>query len=334
MKISIWFKITEKPWGGGNQFLRALARNLELLGHEVFNHPTSSADVILLNSHNRGPNLYLNTNQVAQLRSIGRINWWGKIVSQKIWTRIPRKGPPILHRLDGVAALIRGHRTNADILQFGINPLCDYTIFQSAYSKESFLKFGIIPSKSKIVHNGVDGNIFYPAQSTRSVQYPIRLAAVSWSPNLRKGFSTLAEISNILNVELSFIGHWPPEIAPNKTILLGVKNSTEIAEILRQSDAFIHASENENCSNAILEALACGLPVLYKDSGGNRELAKDYGIPLTKELENNLSDLMINYHDYRQKLLVDRSKFLIEDIARRYLDVFEDAIQMVKKYEK
>ena len=325
MKISIWFKITDKPWGGGNQFLRALSRNLELLGHEVIDHPTPSADVILLNSHNRGPSLYLNINQVAQLRSMGRITWWGKIVSQKIWTRIPRKGPPLLHRLDGVAALIRGHRTNADILQFGINPFCDYTIFQSAYSQESFLKFGIIPSKSKIVHNGVDGNIFYPAQTKRTGQYPLRLSAVSWSPNLRKGFSTLAEISNLPNVELSFIGHWPPEIAPNKTILLGVKNSSEIAEILRQSDAFIHASENENCSNAILEALACAIPVLYKDSGGNRELANDYGIALTNYWDENISQLFDSFDDLQEKLRQDHPKFLINHAAEAYLKAFEEA---------
>jgi glycosyltransferase involved in cell wall biosynthesis len=41
-------------------------------------------------------------------------------------------------------------------------------------------------------------------------------------------------------------------------------------------DAYVHFSrEREGCSNAILEAMACGLPVVATDVGGNRELLED-----------------------------------------------------------
>jgi len=160
------------------------------------------------------------------------------------------------------------------------------------------------------------------------------LVAVSWSSNLRKGFSTLAAVSRISIVELRFIGHWPSEIIPENVILLGPKPSEQVAEILRQSNAMIHAAENEPCSNAIIEALACGLPVLYRDSGGNRELAREYGIALTDELEDNLSELMVHYYDLRDKLRQDHSKFLIDYVVKAYLAAFEEAMQMVGKRGK
>jgi glycosyltransferase involved in cell wall biosynthesis len=334
MKICIWFKVTDGPWGGGNQFLRALSKYLVRNGHEVIEHPDSTAHVVLLNSHNRGPNLLLNFNQIAQLRSMGKITWWGKLVPKLLWLTFHRKGQPILHRLDGVAELIRGYHTKADDLQISVNSLCDYTIFQSVYSQVSFANYGINPSNVKVVYNGVDGEIFFPPETKKGIGQTIHLIAVSWSPNLRKGFTSLAAISCLPKVELKFIGQWPKEVNPQNTILLGKKTSSEIAEILRQSDVFIHAAENEPCSNAILEALACGLPIIYRDSGGNSELAKEYGIPLSNELENNLSELMVHYYDFRKKLLEERSKFLIEHIARVYLGAFEDAIQIVETHGK
>ena len=48
-----------------------------------------------------------------------------------------------------------------------------------------------------------------------------------------------------------------------------------VAELLRAADLFVLPSHYEACSNAILEALATGLPVVACDVGGNRELIAD-----------------------------------------------------------
>jgi hypothetical protein len=40
---------------------------------------------------------------------------------------------------------------------------------------------------------------------------------------------------------------------------------------------FVNLSENDPCPNVVTEALASGLPVLYRDSGGVRELVGDCG---------------------------------------------------------
>ena len=49
----------------------------------------------------------------------------------------------------------------------------------------------------------------------------------------------------------------------------------DVADLLRISDLFVHPSREEGFSNAILEAMAAGLPVVACDVGGNPEAVVD-----------------------------------------------------------
>jgi len=55
----------------------------------------------------------------------------------------------------------------------------------------------------------------------------------------------------------------------NKMKFLGP--SRDVFSVLKQSDIFCLLSRNEGFSNAVLEAMACGLPCVVTDVGGNRE---------------------------------------------------------------
>lgn len=57
--------------------------------------------------------------------------------------------------------------------------------------------------------------------------------------------------------------------------LLGQLPRNEIAQILNDSDFFILPSRSENFSVAIIEALACGLPVITSNCGGSKECIND-----------------------------------------------------------
>ncbi len=328
MKICIWFKITNNPWGGGNQFLRALASELTAMGHEVSHSPGPDAELILLNAHNAGPGITLHPNQVAQLRQTGRASRLGGFIPPRWWLWRRRRGPVLVHRLDGVAELIRGHRTEADVIQPAVNHLTDFTVFQSAYSRESFAAYQVRPPRSCIIYNGVDPAIFFPVHQKHACGRRLCLVASSWSANPRKGFATLAAISAMPDVELRFVGNWCPTVAPENVVLLGSQPSPEVAEIFRQSDAMVHAAENEPCSNAILEALACGLPVLYLDSGGNRELAGEYGVPLSGEPQQDIAQLRSKYGALREKARADRPRFLIHHAAQKYVEAFQEALDL------
>ena len=61
-----------------------------------------------------------------------------------------------------------------------------------------------------------------------------------------------------------------------RSLLLWPRRSS--AELLRGQDAYVAASLDDPCSNALLEALACGLPALYRRSGGHPELVGEAGV--------------------------------------------------------
>jgi glycosyltransferase involved in cell wall biosynthesis len=50
---------------------------------------------------------------------------------------------------------------------------------------------------------------------------------------------------------------------------------SDIPDFLRAADLFVHPSHQEGFSNAILEAMAAGLPVVACDVGGNPEAVVD-----------------------------------------------------------
>jgi glycosyltransferase involved in cell wall biosynthesis len=54
-----------------------------------------------------------------------------------------------------------------------------------------------------------------------------------------------------------------------------VGSRTDVPDLLRASDLFVHPSREEGFSNAILEAMAAGLPVVACDVGGNPEAIVD-----------------------------------------------------------
>jgi len=56
---------------------------------------------------------------------------------------------------------------------------------------------------------------------------------------------------------------------------LGVVNHTEIPAIDRSAHLFFSGDLNASCPNAVLEALACGLPVISYDTGAMKELVPE-----------------------------------------------------------
>ena len=72
---------------------------------------------------------------------------------------------------------------------------------------------------------------------------------------------------------------------------------------MKKCDIFITATENDTCSNSLLEALSCGLPVIGFDSGGTTELISSGGkvyndldqlIPLIDEVSSDLESFKSN----------------------------------------
>ncbi len=297
------------------------------MGHQVSTRPTRSTEVVLLNGFNCASGRRLHIRRVAEIRQLGTMSLMGRLMPLRYFDTLSRRGPIVVHRVDGVPELTRGHRTVADDVQPAVNRLADYTIFQTEFCRTSFYEHGGDASKrSRIVNNGTDPTVFFPALDTPSLGGGFRLVAASWSPNRRKGFATLAALSKVPRLKVTFAGNWCPEIHPEKVELAGVLKPNELARLMRSAHALVHAAWNEPCSNTIVEAMACGLPIIYRDSGGSAELVGHCGIPLGDDLGETVASLTDNYGALRERVRSDRERFTVARAAGEYVAAFAEAM--------
>ncbi|NOU18356.1 MAG: glycosyltransferase [Bacteroidales bacterium] len=113
-------------------------------------------------------------------------------------------------------------------------------------------------------------------------------------------------------------------------------NRSDIKDILYASDIFIHSSRGEGCSNAILEAMAVGLPIIASDTGGTREIV-DNNVGRLFEFQNakQLASLIMNQicNNLERELLAENSKhkaasnFSIERMMSNYYKIIEGVIK-------
>jgi len=234
----------------------------------------------------------------------------------------------IVQRVDG-SARDYGRTDDADERQARVNMLADLTIFQSRYSKYSTMeKFKVISQEGPIIYNPLDAKLFSPEGDKLGFPYRVKVCHATFSTNPRKGIRKVYEVAQV-NPDIDFIlcGRYNdlPQL-PN-IHLLGYLGREELARVMRSCDVLVFFSENESCPNVVLEALASGLPILYKESGGTPEVVGKCGLKVEignfrEQLERALSG--------REKLSqVARARavtlFSLDVIFPQYLKAIERA---------
>ena len=294
--IALFHEFSPPPYGGGNQFLLALKRELERRGLEIeVNRISGQTPACLGNSFNF---------DFRRLR------------------RLDRPGCRIVHRVDGPIGVYRGFDdgTDARIAAFNAER-ADTTIVQSRFSLEAHRALGIELRDPVVVHNAADPQIFFPPSARDLLAgRKVRLIATSWSANPLKGTDTLEWLDCNLDrsrFELTLLGRFPGTFEHAR--VLAPVPSEAVAGELRRHDLYIAASRNDPCSNALLEALACGLPVAYLDSGGHPELVGTAGLPFAEKEE--LPDVLIRLADESEERRAAISLPTLEAVASRYLEV-------------
>lgn len=299
MKIKIFYKSTQKSWGGGNQFLKALRGEFENRG--IYTDSAKEADVMLFNGYQEVRQLFL--------------SW----IFDNKKKRVYRLGPIMsLHRKGFKWKLIDY------LVVFFANFFADLVIFQSKWSYSKSLEFGFSKNKKyKIIFNTVDGNIFYKKQNEeKNPTKPFKLIYTSWSKNINKGFLFLNFLDENLDFnkyKMRFIGNSPFSFKNIKTI--PALDSKHLAEELRKSNLFVSPTKDDACSNAILEALACGLPVVALNSGANSEIIGDGGLVFS-----NMEEMIRAVDKVSRKLSKYQSQIRIrnlEEISQEYILAIE-----------
>lgn len=120
--------------------------------------------------------------------------------------------------------------------------------------------------------------------------------------------------------------------------LLGIKTKQEIIELLHNSDVFVLPSRNENFSVAVLEALACGLPVIASLCGGIRECIDEtngllFEVDDLEGLTKHLRYMNIHFKEYNRKAIADyyTRNYSPQVIANKLITYFSDVINNAKQ---
>jgi glycosyltransferase involved in cell wall biosynthesis len=148
------------------------------------------------------------------------------------------------------------------------------------------------------------------------------LIATSWSNNPKKGASVYAWLDEHLDwerFEFTFVGRSPVQF---KNIqMVSPVPSEKLAEILRQNDLYLTASQHDPCSNSLLEALSCGVPALYLKSGGHPEIVKKAGLGFdsAEEIPALLNRLIDDYETYQSQIDIPS----IQVVTTHYLKTLE-----------
>ena len=293
--LGIFHEFRPPPYGGGNQFLLALVRELEGrgLGVEV-NRLSGGTRACLFNSFNF---------DFARLR------------------RFVRDDVRMVHRVDGPIGVYRGFDDGTDRRIAAVNrDLADATILQSRFSLEKHRELGLELKHPVVIHNAVDPAIFHPPATHEPARHPLRVIATSWSDNPRKGADVLEWLDRHLDLdsyELTFAGNTQARL--ERIRVVGSLGSEPLAELLRAQDVYLAPSQDDPSSNALLEALACGLPAAFRRSGGHPELVGEAGVGFdnAEELPNVFARLAGELDARRAAIRVPA----LADVADRYLEV-------------
>lgn len=108
IKIHILKELFDSPFGGGNQFLKALKKSFIKKG--IYEENPEKADVYLFNSHHN--------------------------IKKLLRLKLKHKKKLIIHRIDGPLYVVRGQYLEVDYEIYELNNLiADGTVFQSEWSK-------------------------------------------------------------------------------------------------------------------------------------------------------------------------------------------------------
>jgi len=178
--------------------------------------------------------------------------------------------------------------------------------------KERALRF--LPSVAvEVIPNGVELDRFYPAEAEQKPD-GLRLLTVG-RLSVTKRVEMLIDAVEILHKEgyklhFTIVGGGAMEPQLRETVrkknlgnVIGITGRTDaedMPQVYRQSDIFISASMQEGMSNAMLEAMASGLPIITTRCEGLDELIADNGLIVERAEAGTIAGAIKKLADDRQ----------------------------------
>ncbi len=229
---------------------------------------------------------------------------------------------------------------------------CAFHVAVSRFARQAIARFTGDREKLCIVPNGVDVNVFTPLENGEQPN-PNQILYVGLMRHV-KGIDVLLEamkrvVKEKPDVKLILVGggvyrdykaqeielhEMARKFGLEKNVeFAGIKTPAEVAKYMRESALLVLPSRTETFGAVLIEALACGTPVVATRCGGTEDIVnEDVGRLVPKEnaeaLANAVVEVITQRHrfDSAQLRRYATSNYDWEQIARQTVDLYGRAI--------
>jgi glycosyltransferase involved in cell wall biosynthesis len=251
--------------------------------------------------------------------------WLPRDLRQLLWLARRRRVPVVLNQ-NGV-----GYPAWAGAETDAVNaPLrralhaADHVLYQSEFCKRSADRYLGEPRGGwEILANAVDTDRFSPAATPPRDGPVFLLAGDQLQPyRLELALRTLQIVrrshEDARLLVLGRVEFPPPASLLDGAELLGRYAQSDAPILYRRAHVLLHTTVNDSCPSAVIEAMACGLPVVYPASGGTVELVGDdagIGLPHPESWERVQPPEPEALAEALERVLADRGVYAVA--ARR-----------------
>ena len=202
-----------------------------------------------------------------------------------------------------------------------------------------------------VINNGIDTETFYPGPAGLPAR-PVKVLTVCRLIS-RKRIDLLIEsvacvkaLGVDIQLNIAGEGNLMAELkslaekvgAGERVNFLGRVPAEQMPQLYRDNDIFVMSSAHEGMSNAMLEAMACGLPIITTRCEGVHELIAENGIivdqPSADLIARAIKTFVDNPQQYEQASVAavrQAKQFTWSQAAKQYLDCYHSVINSRSK---
>lgn len=202
--------------------------------------------------------------------------------------------------------------------------------------EESVLKGLTTRDKCKVIPNAINPHVFRllnKKECRRQLNIPMDafvVISVGWFSE-RKGTKRISQAIDLIqdgSIYSIFIGKGTEEPTCDNILFKGPVPHDQIPIYLNASDVFVLPTLHEGCCNAVIEAMACGLPIISSDLSFNHDILNHKNSILInptsiQEIRKGIEKIYNNeeYRDFLAKKSLESANSLT--IKKRAMNIIE-----------